>query len=84
MYREQCMIVTLINNWGWELWVKQQVVMRVQESISLVCLILSHWETWRSIQFGLIITVLDARLGLEVHAKVLLLDKNGMYVFLYN
>ena len=79
------MIVTLINNWGWELWVKQQVVMRVQESISLVCLILNHWETWRSIQFGLIITVLDARLGLEVHAKVLLLDdKNGMYVFLYN
>lgn len=78
------MIVTLINNWGWELWVKQQVVMRVQESISLVCLILSHWETWRSIQFGLIITVLDARLGLEVHVKVLLLDKNGMYVFLYN
>lgn len=78
------MIVTLINNWGWELWVKQQVVMRVQENISLVCLILNHWETWRSIQFGLIITVLDARLGLEVHAKVLLLDKNGMYVFLYN
>lgn len=78
------MIVTLINNWGWELWVKQQVVMRVQEIKSLVCLILSHWETWRSIQFGLIITVLDARLGLEVHAKVLLLDKNGMYVFLYN
>ena len=76
------MIVTLINNWGWELWVKQQVVMRVQEIKSLVCLILSHWETWRSIQFGLIITVLDARLGLEVHVKVLLLDKNGMYVFL--
>ena len=73
------MIVTLISNWVWELLAKQQIVMITHVNKSLVCLILSHWETWRSIQSGLTITVMDAQLDLEARVKVLLLNNNGMF-----